>query len=196
MCGEYGENFSRPHYHLCLFGIDFPDKEIYKEEEGIITWSSAILERIWGKGFCTIGDLTFETAAYTARYILKKVNGEQKDDHYQTSCIHTGNLIDLQPEYTTMSRRPGIANDWYYQYKSDVYPSDTLIHKGNRVKIPRYYDTLLEREDPEQLEIQKLQRKEFARKQLKDNTPERLATREKHKHLTLKRLSRSYENDS
>ena len=33
-CGEYGEKFSRPHYHVCLFGFGFPDKVFYKEANG------------------------------------------------------------------------------------------------------------------------------------------------------------------
>ena len=74
MCGEYGEKFTRPHYHACLFGIDFPDKVIWKEDEGILTWTSEILTKIWGRGHCTLGELNFDTAAYTARYITKKVS--------------------------------------------------------------------------------------------------------------------------
>lgn len=193
MCGEYGENFTRPHYHICLFGLNFPDREIHEENEGILTYTSSILETIWGKGFCTIGELNFETAAYTARYVLKKINGPKKEDHYQTTCAHTGNLINLEPEYNTMSRRPGIAADWYHKYKTDVYPSDVLIHNNIPVKIPRFYDNLLEREDPEQLLIQKAKRKKIARKGLKDNTPARLAVREKVKQLTLTQLKRNYE---
>ena len=196
MCGEYGENLSRPHYHFCLFGLDFPDKEIYKESEGIITYQSATLENTWGKGFCTIGELNFDTAAYTARYITKKINGQKADDHYTTTSPITGDLIHLQPEYTTMSRKPGIAADWYNTYKTDLYPSDTLIHNAIPVKIPRFYDNLLERENPELLEEQKIKRKKMAQRHLKDNTPDRLADREKVKQLKFKQLKRNYENDT
>lgn len=195
MCGEYGENFNRPHYHACLFGVHFPDREVIKESEGIILYNSPTLDSIWGKGFTSIGDVTFETAAYTARYITKKITGEKAQDHYQTSCQHTGNLIALEPEYTTMSLKPGIAADWFAKYKTDLYPSDFAVHQGKRVKIPRYYDKRMELED-EDFETIKLQRKQNARKFLSENTPERLAVREKIKHLNFKKLTRSYENDS
>ena len=119
MCGEYGEKFTRPHYHACLFGLDFPDKELIKEEEGILLFSSVILEKIWGKGICSVGEMTFETAAYCARYIAKKVTGDQAEDHYTTTNPLTGDIIRLQEEYNTMSRRPGIAKDWYDKYTSE-----------------------------------------------------------------------------
>ena len=29
MCGEYGEDFSRPHYHALLFNCFFPDRSFF-----------------------------------------------------------------------------------------------------------------------------------------------------------------------
>lgn len=194
MCGEYGEKLSRPHYHACLFGLDWSDKEPFKNVEGIITYTSETLEALWGHGFCTIGELNFETAAYTARYIAKKVNGKNKEKHYTTTCPHTGNLIILEPEYNNMSRKPGLSKDWYEKYLTDIYPSDFLIHCGKKIKVPRYFDNLYEIDHD--LEKIKYERKLKARKHIKDNTPERLVTREKLKNLNYKQLTRSYENDT
>ena len=78
MCGEYGEDLQqpsklgRPHFHACLFGLDFDDKQLYIVRDDVKLYTSATLEKIWGKGFVTIGDVTFESAAYVARYIAKK----------------------------------------------------------------------------------------------------------------------------
>ena len=33
LCGEYGENFNRPHYHICFFNLDFVDKEIISRKK-------------------------------------------------------------------------------------------------------------------------------------------------------------------
>ncbi len=196
MCGEYGAKLSRPHYHACLFGIDFPDKEIWKETEGILTYTSQTLEELWGRGFCTLGELNFETAAYTARYIAKKITGEKAESHYTVTDPTTGEIIHLEPEYNNMSLKPGIAKTWYEQYQGDVYPSDFLIHCGKTVKIPRYFDKLLEQENPHELEIIKQERKKRAKRFASDNTPERLAVREKIKHIKYKQLLRSYEHDT
>jgi len=76
MCGEYGGEHSRPHFHACLFGFDFPDKVQFKRVGGgAVIYRSSVLERLWLQGFSTIGAVTFESAAYVARYVMKKLDG-------------------------------------------------------------------------------------------------------------------------
>ena len=83
-CGEYGELNKRPHYHACIFGFDFPDKRLWKvTNSGHRLYISESLDELWPFGFCTIGNVTFESAAYVARYIMKKVNGDAAADHYE-----------------------------------------------------------------------------------------------------------------
>ena len=48
-----------------------------------------------------------------------------------------------------MSRRPGIGHTWFSKYSSDVFPQDIVVVKGKVQKVPRYYDKLIERFDPE-----------------------------------------------
>ncbi len=72
-CGEYGEKFLRPHYHGLLFNFDFEDRIFWREKNGVPLYRSKILEEVWqggrrkqfeGKrGFCTVGNLTMESAA-------------------------------------------------------------------------------------------------------------------------------------
>ena len=145
-CGEYGEETHRPHYHIILFGYDFPDKYFYKlSKDGFPYYISPMLTSIWGKGYCSVAAVSFETCAYVARYVTKKLTGEVGKEAYE----------GIQPEFVNMSRRPGIGKDWYDQYKSDLYPYDEAIFNGNGktrvMRVPRYYDKLLEQEDPELL---------------------------------------------
>lgn len=127
-CGEYGDLNHRPHYHALLFNFDFPDKVLFKKTDTGNIYESKILQETWQYGFCTIGSLTFESAAYCARYTLKKISGPLADDHYGGRT----------PEYTTMSRRPGIGRGWYEKYKSDTYPSDSVAVRGKLMKPPMY----------------------------------------------------------
>ena len=135
-CGEYGEQYQRPHHHCIIFGYDFPDKELIGRNLGNSVYQSATLDRLWGKGFCSIGDVSFESAAYVARYVLKKVTGKEADSHYG----------DRKPDFITMSRRPGLAADWFNKFEGDVYPKDFLtIRNGLKCHPPKFYDRLYER---------------------------------------------------
>ncbi len=140
-CGEYGDKFLRPHYHALLFGLGFPDAfRIEDSYGGHPQWMSPLLSKVWPAGRATVGEVNFESAAYVARYCIKKVNGKAAESHYLRVDKTTGETAQVQPEYATMSRRPGIGRDWIAKYSSDVYPSDELIVRGHASKPPRYYD--------------------------------------------------------
>lgn len=175
-CGEYGEKLTRPHYHALLFGVDFPDKVMLKECETGNTYTSEILEECWGKGFTTTGDVTYESAAYVSRYVTKKINGLQAENHYQGVNWY-GELVTLKPEYTTMSRRPGIGKGWLKKYGRDVYPDGYVVHGGNKYKPPRFYEENNDVMSEEAMEaLKKLRRLKV---DIQEQTPERLAVREK-----------------
>ena len=72
-CGEYGEKLSRPHYHACLFNHDFDDKKLFKVEGENRLYVSEKLTQLWPYGYSTVGAVTFESAAYVARYVTKKM---------------------------------------------------------------------------------------------------------------------------
>lgn len=197
-CGEYGERYARPHFHACIFGFDFPDKyEWENSPSGFQLYRSDFLESLWKFGYCSVGDVTFESAAYVARYILKKFNGDLADYHYAVVSEDTGEVLgQLQPEYTTMSRRPGIGKDWYDIYWKDVYPEDRLVlPSGKIMRPPRYYDNLFEIEYPSDFAILKERRVKRARSPEVSvhSTAERLAVREECQQKSLSRLIRNLE---
>lgn len=190
-CGEYGERYRRPHYHAILFNFDFPDKYPWKRTgQGHQTWRSPSLEDLWPLGLSEIGSVSFESAAYVARYIMKKITGPAADDYYTAVHPVTGEVFSLKPEYVTMSRRPGIAHGWFQKFAGDVYPSDSVILKGREMRPPRYYDRLLELTDPQELELIKFQRSETAKKYLDDNSPDRMLVKEQCTVAKLSRLKR------
>ncbi len=193
-CGEYGEKFSRPHYHGAIFGYEFPDKVFYKTAGESRLYVSRFLDDIWGRGFCTVGDVSFESAGYVARYCLKKQNGNSAYDHYWISDELTGEAHRVEPEYCTMSNRPGIGAGWFAKFGSDVFPSDEVVTRGFRSKPPRYYDGLYEVQNPEDFDRVKRDRVLAARRRSGDSTPERLEVREICKRSQVDLLHRSYEN--
>lgn len=193
-CGEYGANNRRPHYHACLFNFDFSDRQLWSVRQGINLYVSADLSELWPFGFSTVGDVTFESAAYVARYITKKVTGAAASEHYQRVDERSGEIFDLAPEYTTMSRRPGIGRAWLERYMSDVYPHDRVVLRGRTLRPPKYYDGIFELEDPQTMEEIRWKRELSRKEQWQECTFERLKTRERHQLLRFNKLIRGYEN--
>ncbi len=195
-CGEYGEvckfcslsrpvcrcdvfvaRPGRPHYHACLFNFDFVDKKLFKVVDGQRLFTSEILGTVWPFGFSTVGSVTFESAAYVARYIMKKVNGDRARDHYFSEPNEDGEVFELLPEYTTMSRRPGLGTGWLNLFGGDVFPDDVVVMRGRKMKPPRFYDSIYEIDEPEDYARLKALRMKEALRRSADNTEERLVER-------------------
>lgn len=175
-CGEYGEETFRPHYHACIFGLDFVSDRIPLRRVGRdpLFWSPS-LSRAWGMGHVAIGELTYESAAYVARYVCKKLTGPQGKIAYSRSCPRTGRAWRVSPPYVTMSRRPGVGTTWFDKYGGEVYPADEVVHEGRRFRPPRFYDLKLPESELDELKGKRLGRLALRRSDL---TADRLAVRE------------------
>jgi len=210
-CGEYGELFSRPHHHACLFGYDFPDKVLFSNRRGFKLYTSEILSDLWEYGFSTIGDVTFDSCAYVARYILKKwskgfnefddagLPKEGRKDLYESMrglSVSDRQALHYQgrlPEYVTMSRNPGLGTEWLARFGSDLYPSGFAVTPdGRKVKPPKFYDNKYDVDNPGMLAIIKAKRVERALANPKSRF--RLDVEEKVKLSRINQLTRGYEN--
>jgi len=197
-CGEYGDTYKRPHYHACLFNFDFDDKQLWTvTKTGEKLYISESLQKLWTHGFSTIGAVTWESAAYVARYIMKKVNGDMALEHYNDIDWETGEVLQSRaPEYTTMSRRPGIAAGWFEKYEKDVYPKDFVVVNGKKMKPPKFYDRIMERTRPyEFTKIKEKREKKLKEFQATSNDLgiARLKVRERVQELKAKRLVRNHD---
>uniref|UniRef100_A0AAU8BAR0 Replication initiator protein n=1 Tax=Dulem virus 100 TaxID=3145577 RepID=A0AAU8BAR0_9VIRU len=169
MCGEYGSQLQRPHFHACLFGIDFHDKYWWgTTPSGADHYRSPTLEKLWTAGHCDVGQVTFASAAYTARYCLKKVTG------WNARYAYGGKT----PEFVHMSLKPGIGKAFYEKYEQDIYPNDYCVINERQTKPPKYYDRQLKKKDEASYQKIKTERNELAEMNYEDNTPQRLKTRE------------------
>ena len=144
--GEYGDGEGKrewhPHHHAILFGLDFvqidPEaRVVYRNPKtGDLSYQSRILDELWSKdgenmGLASVGSTSWQSAAYVARYNLKKINGEKAKEHYD----------GRRPEFMTCSN--GIGRDWLLRYHSDVYPRDQVVMNGKEYPVPRYYDRVM-----------------------------------------------------
>lgn len=160
-CGEYGDLNKRPHFHACVFGHGFDDRV----QIGRSLWRSSFLESVWPLGHSSVGELTYESAAYVARYVMKKLNGRMGDEEYG----------DRRPPFVCMSLRPGVGSSWFEKFSGDVFPADEIVYEGRHHRVPRYYDSKL---DDQVLDEFKERRAEKAERYSEDQTDSRLRVRE------------------
>lgn len=169
MCGEYGPQTMRPHYHACIFGVDFRDDRVPagKSSSGHLFYESEVLDSLWTHGKCTVQDLTKETALYCAKYIISKLTGDAAQVYG-----------DKVPPFARMSLKPGIGARWLEMYRKDVYSYDYVIQDGKEVRTPKYYDRLVKRADTVDMVQLADDREVRAFKSRADNTSERRKVRE------------------
>lgn len=180
MCGEYGEGVhKRPHYHACVFNCHFPDKLYFSSDGDSELFTSDILTELWGKGFALVGNLTFQSAAYVARYCLKKVTGVNAAKHYEVIDEDTGEIRQRVPEFARMSLKPGIGGDWIKQFMPDCYPKGEVVVNGKAAKAPRYYDKKFkETDDTDRYQLMMEARARTARQSFAEQSDHRLAVKE------------------
>lgn len=178
--GEYGAENLRPHYHALIFGQNFDeDRAIWKEDEatGRRYYRSPKLAKLWPEGFHDIQDLSREAANYVCQYAMKKIYGtsveaeERREQRYQRVDPATGEVWQVAEETWTMSRRPGIGENWIKKYKTDVFPSDHVVIKGKEQRTPRYYLDKLKQLNEEEYEAIKTKRQAKAKENAHRNSP-------------------------
>lgn len=132
-CGEYGEIGDRPHYHIILMNCPDLDKEYVTKN----IYTNSRLEKIWHKGFISIGECNWDSIGYTAGYCQKKLFGEYKEEYYGKK----GQI----PIFANMSRRPGIGRTYFEENKDKIYEFDEIINsKGQSQRPPAYFDRLMD----------------------------------------------------
>lgn len=195
MAGEYGDKKGRPHYHACIFGHDFDDKMLWTKKRGVKLYTSATLTKIWGKGWATIGEVNFASAAYIARYIMKKTLGQQAKERYREKINEeTGEITNQTPEFTRMSLKPGIAKPWFDKYhETDISEDGRITVNKRRMRIPRYYERSLKKLNIEKSKKIAWHKEEEAWDRRHDNTEKRLLARERVQIHQLTKLMREIE---
>lgn len=170
-CGEYGTNGTRaeiggnPHYHMIIFNW-IPKDLQYKETDrrGYPLFTSKTLSKLWGKGYCPIGTISYESASYVARYTMKKQGlAKTKREYYDTEEMdkETGEFYMTkkyrikkglqEPEFITMSTSPGLGALYFNKnFETIKKNSGILVNVKGIVKlkrIPRYFRKLWEKRD-------------------------------------------------
>ena len=150
--GEYGSNTMRPHYHVILFNWFPDDAKFYKHDSrGYDFYTSELVSSIWPYGFHLVSHVSWETCAYTARYVTKKLGSLNKDNDIYS-------VFNIEREFSLMSRKPGLARRYFDDHKLDIYGVDksyiirlSTVDGALKFKPPRYFDSLFDLEDSDRL---------------------------------------------
>lgn len=171
-CGEYGTKNGRPHYHAILFGAELPTKTFYNARiiNNEYYYQNDIIEKCWteetgktgkrGKslGFSNISNASWNTIAYTARYVVKKQTGTYADEEM---C-----KLGREREFITVSKNPAIGKEWFNLNHAKCMDEDKILiantHGAYETKRPRYFDKLIEKYNEEWVQEDKERRREKA----------------------------------
>lgn len=166
LAGEYGTETHRPHYHAILFGLsldDFPDLKVLPERNrfGQFLYTSKTFYEIWKLGNVCLAEVFWQTCAYVARYCVKKLGDDVSRETYES--------FGVLPEFSLMSRKPGIAGYYHLEHpdlisKSKQYFSDLNgVTARTSCQTPKFVFDKLMLTNPELYDTIKKQRQAFAR---------------------------------
>lgn len=124
-CGEYGDNFDRPHYHGIYFGLSVVD--------------GVRIDPVWGKGFIRCGTVNKDSIGYVTGYITKKLWGPRAKEVY----------AGRRPPFSVMSK--GFGRRWFDDNIDHVLQNMGIRSRGKVIRAPRYYMRQLADVIPEEL---------------------------------------------
>lgn len=142
--GEYGSQTYRPHYHVIVFGLRLDDLKVLRHNfGGDPYYTSDFIAKCWPFGLHVIGRVTFESAAYVARYTIKKATHGYTQEYYQTAGI--------EPEFQTMSLKPGIGYQFFADHPEMFDYSSFNVstpYGGKRMTPPEYFRKMWSKDHP------------------------------------------------
>lgn len=188
-CVAYVRGLGRSHFHACVFNCGFDDMVYFKMSPGGgKLYRSKVLEALWPYGYSTIGAVTFESAAYVARYCMKKVTGADAAGYYTDVDGLTGEIFERVPEFNRMSLKPGIGRNWLRLYWAEVLQKGEVVMNGKVMPAPKAYLRYLKR--MRKFEDVQLARDVAARASFAERSDARLVVREKVAEARVKLLKR------
>lgn len=115
-CGEYGDTFGRPHYHLLFFGDDALYDLYFKD----VDKANKRLHDVWQKGFVSIGVAQWSGIHYVTKYVLKEDINEIKN-------------LGVVPPFTICSK--GLGNSFFDSELCRKWKNDLSWLQYNREDI-------------------------------------------------------------
>jgi len=179
MCGEYGDQTHRPHYHVVLFGYFPPDAKYHRTQSNARYYKSELLDSFWKKGFTDTSSVSYKNAGYVARYTLKKQNSKEETQDRYIYLDENDEIQNRKFEYVRMSTNPAIGLEWIKKYAHQTIQNDYVLDPdGKKNPVPRYYLEYLENYVCSETAGNNSKKRIEKCRDNPDNTPERLKQKE------------------
>lgn len=119
-CGEYGDLYLRPHYHIIILGLHpKQDSDLVKEN--------------WTYGRTHLGTVTYQSARYVTSYVQKKLTGKLAESEYSAT-----NRI---PPFSLLSK--SIGKKFVLENAEELTENLGFTVNGKPCGLPRYYRNIL-----------------------------------------------------
>lgn len=99
------------------------------------------------RGFVLVANVSWETCAYVARYVTKKLTGQVAQFYKEHN---------IEAPFSLMSRKPGIGRSYYDVHLDNLYDYDYInvatSQGGVKFRPPKYFNRLYDVDYPEESE--------------------------------------------
>lgn len=160
-CGEYGDTFSRPHYHILMFGLD----DFYHRWQRDSHAVENELADVWQKGIVDVKVAEWSGIHYVTKYTLKQMTPETDEpippftfnSHgiglpwlYTPEAVHVRATFDVRSYYQRLNAMMlqldfSSTEDIYYsaaaicKYLEPYVPKlSCTVPSGRKCRLPRY----------------------------------------------------------
>jgi len=123
LCGEYGTQTQRPHYHTIIYGLGLKDRQSVIETWPYCDWTQP---SILNKSFGLVEPASIQ---YVAGYVLKKLNDQDTDLLYTQTGREACFRLSSQ----------GLGRDYADKNITQLNEMEHVTLHGVKHTIPRYY---------------------------------------------------------
>lgn len=116
LCGEYGGQFQRPHYHALFFGLDFYD-------------CSRLFDNLWSHGSVKSLPVQAGSIDYVTDYVSKRYDGPLAVEMYDSRGV--------ERPFCSVSR--GFGASWIYSHRDEINRTGAIVIGSRYVQVPTYY---------------------------------------------------------
>lgn len=115
-CGEYGDSFGRPHYHIVFLGYSVEIVNTYADK--------------WSFGLSKVLPLKPGGIRYVTKYCMKQTYGRLKDDMYTSKGLESPFIV----------HSVNLGDKYFRDNLEDISTHNfSLVRRGVRITMPSYF---------------------------------------------------------